>query len=647
MDRPETRADLDKIGKRWMMRIRDSEKREEEWRTDATEAEHIYLCTEDGPNNPHFNILHSNVETIVPSLINSSPNPDIRSRFAVEQQELQKPVKDVAEIIERTILTMTDDDALQGEIEGSAQDAFVAGRGVVRIKFDSDDVMGPVADEYGMPTIDEDGQPVVEVVGQENHRLVYEVVNWDDYRQGPSKRWPAPWTAYRSEISLSERERLEAEDFAEIYAATSPDRETSEDLTESVWQIWDMESRKLFFVIEETERLIQIKDDPFGLKGFYPHGKPVQPITSTKNLTPSCPYKVYTRLAKELDTTTRRINALTKGLKAKAIAAGGSEDIKRLAEADDNEIVVAADLENLAATGGLDKAIAWWPIDAIIQVLRELYVQREQTKQAIYEVTGISDIVRGASRSNETATAQQIKAEWGGLRVKKLQQLIQRQVRDLFVISAEIISKPFFGRDTLTKLTGIPITPEMDAILRDPMQHYRIDVETDSTIRADLTKSRTEMSEFLRGTAEFFSTMAPVVQGAPQAAAPLAKMYAAFASQFNLGKSAEDALDQFVMMAEQAAQQPQPNPEAEKMKAEMQQWMEEFKLKMGEFQLKQGELQLKGRKQQLDEAVAANDAQDKGQRLQLDEGKAEVEAAAKFAEIGLEKTQERPVRIGN
>ncbi|MEM9880459.1 MAG: hypothetical protein AAF862_14400, partial [Pseudomonadota bacterium] len=83
MDRPETRADLDKIGKRWMMRIRDSEKREKEWRTDATEAEHIYLCTEDGSNvdNPDFNILHSNVETIVPSLINSSPNPDIRSRF--------------------------------------------------------------------------------------------------------------------------------------------------------------------------------------------------------------------------------------------------------------------------------------------------------------------------------------------------------------------------------------------------------------------------------------------------------------------------------------------------------------------------------------------------------------------------------------
>ena len=53
-------------------------------------------------------------------------------------------------------------------------------------------------------------------------------------------------------------------------------------------------------------------------------------------------------------------------------------------------------------------------------VLNFLYQQREQSKQAIYEITGISDIVRGASHSSETATAQQIKTEWGSLRIKKI-----------------------------------------------------------------------------------------------------------------------------------------------------------------------------------------------------------------------------------
>ena len=41
---------------------------------------------------------------------------------------------------------------------------------------------------------------------------------------------------------------------------------------------------------------------------------------------------------------------------------------------------------------------------------REPYlVARQECKQVIYEVTGLSDIIRGASNAQETATAQTIK----------------------------------------------------------------------------------------------------------------------------------------------------------------------------------------------------------------------------------------------
>jgi hypothetical protein len=257
--------------------------------------------------------------------------------------------------------------------------------------------------------------------------------------------------------------------------------------------------------------------------------------------------------------------------------------LEKLSEADDGQIVAVQNVEGLIAQGGLEKAVMWWPIDTIVSVVRELYVQRDQTKQSIYEITGISDIVRGASQAQETATAQQIKTQWGSLRIKKMQRLIERQVRDIFVICAEILGGKF-TQPTLAQAAGMDIPPEAMALLQSPLKHYRINVESDSTARADLTQSRQEMAEFLNGTAQYFSTMAPVVQQAPQSAGPLVEMYAAFARQFNLGKQAEDALDQFAELSKQAVANPPPNPEAEAKRAEMEGKQAEMQAKAQEAQ---------------------------------------------------------------
>src|SRR5690606_25678896 len=158
---------------------------------------------------------------------------------------------------------------------------------------------------------------------------------------------------------------------------------------------------------------IKREDDPLGLTNFYPIPAPVQPITLTGRLDPTCPFAIYKKLADELDLATKRINAIMRGLKVRGLVAGDLTDVELLSKADDNELVAAKDLEGLAQTGGIEKAIMWWPVEKAIVVLKELYAQREQIKQAIYELTGISDIVRGASKSGETATAQQIKTQWG------------------------------------------------------------------------------------------------------------------------------------------------------------------------------------------------------------------------------------------
>lgn len=607
MDR--TAKDLMEIGAKWLDRIAsvDKDKRLHGWVKDAEEAEKAYLCDDTGEKGgtvPDFNILHSNVETIVPAIYNSTPVPDIRPRHG-GRDPIMKLVSDV---YERVIAVQIDDSRLDAEVEKASQDAFVAGRGVVRVRFDAD----------------------VSDMGIANERLMFEVVPWADYREGPAKRWEnVPWVAYAHWLSREQLAKIEDAAFASAYKDAGED----ESVEGKVWEIWCKASGKVYFVTENG-KLIKETDDPLGLTGFFPQAEPVQPIMGTGNRVPVCPYKVYRRLAIELDNVTGRINKLTSALRARGVSAGDLGIMEAIRDLDDGDIGAAANAENLMAQGGLEKAIMWWPLDKIIVTIRELYVQREQTKQAIYEITGISDIVRGASEAGETATAQQIKTQWGSLRIKKMQRLIERQVRDLFVICAEIIAGKF-SVETLQAASGIQIPQEAMALLQKPLDHYRINVESDSTIRADVARNREEMTNFLGGTAQFFSSMAPLVQSDAQAAEPIAAIYGSFAKQFNLGREAEDALEQLVERArEKAKEPPQPSPEAQAMQADMQMKEAELQLKAGEGQARQADMQLKAQIAQEDTAIKRQAAE---ADMSLKVRQAEMQAALDAARLQIER----------
>lgn len=597
--KPYDGAALTEEGTKWMERIRAAEKREEDWRKDAREAEKAFTNDEkgDGGKLYDFNILHSNVETIVPAIYNSTPIPDIRPRWleavgeapeppqqpqagpqgampgqppqmdpraalmaqAQFQQAMQawqakqqrdKDAKNYGDMIERAIATQIDDNRLDTEVEQVAQDAFLSGRGVLRVKFEA----------------------IFEGDVATNETLPVEAVSWRDFRMGPAKRWSAvPWVAFRHVASRETLEakvidpELEARQTADI-PTTGPEND-EDDIP--YWEIWCRETKKVKFVREHDGHILKLTDDPMGLKGFFPMPPPVQPITLTGKMTPVCPFTIYKKLADELDQITKRINRIMKGLKVRGIIAGDVEKLLSLAEADDNEIRVETNLEGLAQNGGIEKAVMWWPVDKAILVLKELYAQRETVKSSIYEITGISDIVRGASNANETLGAQEIKTRWGALRIQKMQRLIERSVRDVFVIMAELISTKF-SEPTLYQMTGIEITDGMRAMMQSPvLASYRVDVESDSTVRADLTRQKEDMSEFLSGTGNFFGTMGPLIQQAPETAEPITDIYASMARVFKLGREAEDALERLKNLAKQAAKNPPPNPEEQQMQAEM------------------------------------------------------------------------------
>jgi uncharacterized tellurite resistance protein B-like protein len=370
-----------------------------------------------------------------------------------------------------------------------------------------------------------------------------------------------------------------------------------------------------------------------------PRGRSSRSLTPGK-LIPVAPYKAYQPLAEELNQITARIKRLVKQLRVRGIYATSQQDIQNLATADDGELVPAQGLE-MMMEGGLDKAIAWWPIEPAVKALAAaLSAARCGQADDLRSHRPVGHSSRGDSHASETATAQNIKNQWGSLRIQRMQADVQRFARDLFRMKAEIIATKF-SMQNLSMMTGIklvpmeqlqamkaqiaqaqqtgqPVPPEaeemanaaplepVEQVLRsDLMRSYRIDVESDSTIRADLTRQQTQMTEFLQGTAQFITSVGPAVQAGEMPPDAAVAIYAAFARHFKLGKQVEDAL---AKMEEESRkpQPPKPNPEMEKAKGQMQ--IEQAKL--------QQQAQADQAKTQLDQQTAQQTAALATQKLQ-------------------------------
>jgi len=95
-------------------------------------------------------------------------------------------------------------------------------------------------------------------------------------------------------------------------------------------------------------------------------------------------------------------------------------------------------------------------VDMVISVLDGLFKCRDAIMQQIYEITGISDIMRGVTEASETAAAQQLKSTWGSSRVREKQKELARVARDVMRIMGEIIAEKF-GVDTLKRMTNVKL----------------------------------------------------------------------------------------------------------------------------------------------------------------------------------------------
>jgi hypothetical protein len=577
----------DALGKAqlWQRNIENASKHEHTWRERGAAVVDRYR-DERGMGNPSdsaiekkFNILWSNTETLKGALFARMAEPDVRRRFS----DPNDAARDVAIMLERALRYEMDIYDAQNPISAALEDYLLPGRGVVWVVYE------PIlVKEKITATMEGDATTIVaeeevERIGDQRCRLEY--VHWEDYREDPARR-PEDVT-WRARRHLLSRDDLIARKFKkanDIPLSWSPDGDeygeqyAEMDARAEVWEIWDIVTRKRIYIAQNYNDVLAEDDDPYGLVNFWPCPTPLIAVSTTNSSIPVPEYTLYQDQARELDSLTTRISHLISGLKRRGVYDASVPELQTLANAGDNEFVPSENFAYLAQHGGLVGAFQVEDITSISTVVNGLYQQRNAVLQTIYEITGISDILRGTTRASETATAQQLKAQFGSMRLRRRQDDIQKYIRELFRIKAELIAE-HYEPEVLTRMTGMEVTDDMLDIMRnDKLRSYIIDVETDSTIFADEEEEKRTRIQFADTMGAYLMRAIEVTRGAPEVT-PLAFEILKFvAGAWKVGRTFEDTIEDTQMRIEKQLQaamsQPQVSPEeraaAAKLEAEMQ-----------------------------------------------------------------------------
>ena len=633
-----------------------------------------------------FNILWSNVQTLVPATFAKLPQPDVSRRFKDND-----PVGRVAALIlERCLeFEIQHYNDYRMSLKQTVYDRFLGGRGTIWARYEPHFRAGNNPDDGLQVTEDADEAPVDEQLDYECAPVDY--VHWKDFGHDVARTWEEVtlvWRrVYMSEEAVTER-------FGEEVAKAIPYDATPEDLKRSgkydeavkkqalIIELWDKEQGIAVWLSKSNKEILDQRPDPLGLKEFFPCPRPLYSTLTNDSLIPVPDYTLYQDQANDLDILADRIDGLTRMLQVKGVYDASESALARLfTEGTNGTLLPIKNWQAFAEKNGLAGAIDVHDITPIAKALEIAAATMEQVKNQVYEITGISDIIRGNTTASETATAQQIKGQYASLRLKSIQEEVAQFATDLLRLKAQIICAKF-APQTIAAIAAVeqlspedqqlvylmsepqpdpqtgqpgppqpipgpdgkpqPIGPAMQLLLGDariqdpeadtpnPLRAFRVEIAADTLIQLDEVQEKQDRMELLTSFGAYLEKAAQAAMAAPQMMPLIMEMGKFAVTSFKIGKAIEGTFDQALDQIKDAAANPQPpppDPEMEKVKIQAE--AEQARMQM-EQQKGQAEMQMEGQRMQMEQANNQATLQLEAQKVQL-----QVEADKQIAAIKL------------
>ena len=563
-----------------------------------------------------FNILWSNVQTLKPAVYAKLPKADISRRFGDND-----PVGRVAgQLLERAIdFEIEHYPDFRSTMSYCVEDRFLGGRGTAWVRYEPH--VAPIG-------IEDDGVSVTSNIEQGEgappslERIEYECaptdyVHWRDFGHSQARTWEEVTCVWRWVYMT--REAL-AERFGDEMARKIPLDQGPEPLNAyneskrtynraKICELWDKEKQKVYWFCKGMPQIIDERDDPLGLEGFFPCPKPLYATITSDTLVPVPDFVLYQDQAMELDILSDRIDGLVKALRVRGVYDASQPALQRLlTEGDNNALIPVDKWMAFSEKGGLKGSIDLLPLDTLANALLQCYRAREDIKSQIYEITGISDIIRGTSFASETATAQQIKGQYAGLRLRALQEDVALFASELIRLKAQVMCLHYQPETILAYAAAQQMTPadqqlipQALQLLKDkPLRNFRIDIAADSLVMLDENQMKQDRLQFLQAFGGFLAQALPVGQASPQMVPMMMELLRFGMQAFKAARPIEGQIDSTLQQLQQAAMQQQPDGEQQGKQAELQQkgQMEASKMQM-ESALQQAKLQQQMQMEQL------------------------------------------------
>lgn len=452
---------------------------------------------------------------------------------------------------------------------------------------------------------------------------ITEFVPWGDYLcSGARNDEEVRWKGRKVHQTKAEIIKRFGEEFSDVpldyisKEANEDSQKTNQEKDEfrqaCIWELWDKTTKTVYWISEGYPKPLDQKADPLNLKNFFPCPKPLFASSTSTTIIPRPDYLMAQDQAREVDLLTDRIVHMIDAIRVNgAYDEQIKEDMKRVFFEGDNKLTPMRNWAQFIAQGGFESSVQFAPFEKSVEALKVLYEARERAKQDYYEVTGHSDIMRGATDPRETLGAQNLKAGFGNLRLKEKQEEMQRFVRDAIRIKAEIIAE-HFSPETLKLMSGIDFMPpefpgtfeDAVGLLRnDVMRCFRVDIETDSTINLNENEEKERRTEFLQALGGFLKDALPMAQQFPPLVPVLQEGVLFLVRGFKVGREMEAVIEQAMAQVgqmagdqQQQAQEQQQQQQQADMQAQQQQGGQEdaqakTQMMMQQLQLKFQEIQ--------------------------------------------------------
>lgn len=584
--------------RRWTMELKAAREKLTPWHKEASEADDAQRMkrpSTDGETRKRLSFYPANIQTQRAAMYGRQPQVSSTRRFADADDDVARVASEIQERLLNTDMER-DSDTSNEAFENANNDSLGADFGCVRLRYVSEFEDVPEVPAKKDPA-DVEIAPAVEAHRRKsNEDVEIDYVHWRDVLWGPSRVWAdIPWIGFLGLWSRARLTKFVGEDAAKLIPLNAKHKADDGDARKAhpwdraeVWEIWDKESERIFWVVEGYDSVLSPQGvevdagggqpDPLGLDGFWPCPKFMVLNSTTSALVPKPDYVYAKTIYDALDMLETRCSMLVDSLGAKGIYDKSmGPKIEEILQAGENRLIPADNWAMFAEHGGIRGAIDWFPMEQVANTLAGLMQQFALKQDLLYQLTGRSDLERGmATQAGATATEQRAKVKYGSVRMQRRQNELARFVSDAQRIKAQIISKHFDAQTILDRCncqytpdfkqidpkSGKPLPIAAVELLKTQAWQFRIEVKPEHLALQDFGALKEEALEVMTAVGGYTNMIAPLVDKlGPQSLPIFIDLLKAMLARIKGGSTFEGILDAGMAKLEQQQEQAAANPQ--------------------------------------------------------------------------------------